>query len=123
MGRRGSAALPGDKIIIENGLGAYQAVRARRICFASLSMKKLFLPAVAGLLLLSGCASHYVLILTNGERITTKGKPKLVKNYFVYKDVTGHYGEPIPSGRVEEVSPASMATPSASQMFRNVSTK
>lgn len=86
-------------------------------------MKKLSLLAVAGLLLLSGCASHYVIILNNGERIMTKGKPKLVKNYFVYKDASGHYADPIPSGRVQEVSPASMATPSASQMFKNVSTK
>ncbi len=52
----------------------------------------------------------------------TKGKPKLVNGYFVYKDATGRYAEPVPSGRVREVSPASMATPSAGAMFKNVST-
>ena len=86
-------------------------------------MKKLFLSALAGMLLLSGCASHYVLILTNGERITTKGKPKMVNGYFVYKDASGHEGQPVRAGNVREVSPASMATPPASEMFKNVSTK
>jgi hypothetical protein len=86
-------------------------------------MKKLFLPAVAGLLFLSGCARSYVLILNDGERITTRGKPKMVNGYFVYKDAPGHYAEPIRSGNVREVSPASMATPDATSVFRNVSTK
>ena len=82
----------------------------------------IFLTALASLLLLSGCASHYVLILNNGERITTRGKPKLVNGIFYYQVAKGRDGQPISAGHVREVAPASMASPDPSSMFKSVST-
>lgn len=69
-------------------------------------------------LLLTGCARTYIITLNTGERIQTKGKPRLVHDRFYYKNASGQTAEPIPSGRVIEVAPASMATPAASSMFK-----
>lgn len=86
-------------------------------------MKKIFLPALAALFVLSGCAQTYVITLTNGERIRTHGKPHLDRGFYYYKDSSGHDGEPVSSGRIREIAPASMASPDASSMFKPVSTK
>jgi len=69
--------------------------------------------AKAGCLLLlgaltwTGCSHSYVMTLTNGNRITTTGKPKLDKGTYYYKDASGREGT-ISAGRVRELSPASM---------------
>lgn len=84
-------------------------------------MKKMFLTALAGLVLMCGCAQTYVLTLNNGERIQTKGKPKLVDGFYYFKDASGRDARPVYSARVRELAPASMASPDASSMFRNVS--
>ena len=81
-------------------------------------MKRLLLPALAGLLILSGCARKYVIIMGNGERITTVGKPRLDGNYYHFKDASGREGIPIHTGRVREIAPASMASPSPNSPFK-----
>ncbi len=68
------------------------------------------LTQIALLLLLAascGCARHYVITLTNGSRVSTKGKPHLEGGYYVYKDVLGQKNW-VSAGRVSEVAPASM---------------
>lgn len=86
-------------------------------------MKKLLLPALAVLLVLTGCARTYVITLNNGERIRTHGKPRLQNGYYYFKDTSGHDAEPVFTGRIREIAPASMASPDASSMFKPVSTK
>jgi hypothetical protein len=68
----------------------------------------LTLALVGGLLLLCGCASTYVITLSNGARITTSGKPKYKNGCYYYTDQSGRRGY-VPGGRVREVAPASMA--------------
>lgn len=71
-------------------------------------MNKLLLPVSLSLLLLCGCAQHYVIKLTSGGQITTRGKPKPKGNNYVYKDTKGQVQQ-ISQGRVREIEPASMA--------------
>lgn len=61
------------------------------------------------LLSLAGCARNYTITLNSGSRITTKGKPKLEKGYYVFKDYQGKPGS-VPAGRVREVSPSNMTS-------------
>jgi len=63
--------------------------------------------------MLCGCARHYVLTLNNGSRISTTSKPHLKNGNWVYKDAEGRDAS-TPAGRVTEVAPASMATQSNS---------
>jgi hypothetical protein len=84
-------------------------------------MKPFLLPALAGLLLLSGCARTYVLTLSNGDRIQTHGKPRLDRGFYYYKDASGRDAAPVFSGRVTEIAPASMASPNPSSAFKPVS--
>jgi hypothetical protein len=84
-------------------------------------MKLLLFPALAGLLLLTGCARTYVLTLSNGDRIQTHGKPRLEKGFYYYKDASGRDASPVFSGRVSEIAPASMASPNAASVFKPVS--
>jgi hypothetical protein len=67
-------------------------------------------------LLATGCASRYVITMTNGTQITTRGKPHREDGYFVYQDVKGQPGT-VSVGRVREVAPASMASPSHSSGY------
>jgi len=73
-------------------------------------MKKAILPlcACACVLLLSGCRTHYLVVLDNGAQITTRGKPKLRNGYYRFKDISGQQ-RAIPAGRVREYEPASRA--------------
>ena len=74
-----------------------------------------------GLLLLTGCAQRYVMTLSNGQRIWSKGKPHLVEGFFVYKDGSGHDAK-VQAYYVREVAPQSMATdPNAA--FKPVSSR
>ncbi len=41
------------------------------------------------LLLAAGCANRYVITLTNGTRVVTASKPRLVDSRYVYKDANG----------------------------------
>ncbi len=71
-------------------------------------MKKLILPLLLSLAVLSGCAHAYVMKLSNGARISTTSKPRLEKGNYYYKDATGRKLS-VPAGRVMEILPASMA--------------
>jgi hypothetical protein len=71
-------------------------------------MKKLAAPVLLSLVLLCGCAQHYVIKMTNGGEVTTRGKPKLNGAHYEYKDVNGK-AQRIPAGRVTEIEPATMA--------------
>jgi hypothetical protein len=77
-------------------------------------MTKLFLPAIAGLLLLAGCAQHYVIVQTDFTRISTDSKPKYKDGYYYFTDARGQQTR-ISAGKVREVSPASMVDEPNSQ--------
>jgi Tfp pilus assembly protein PilW len=65
-------------------------------------------------MLMAGCASPYVVVLTNGQRYTTAHKPALEqvngRFNFVFVDSTGRTNS-IPSGYVRAVVPASQLKP------------
>jgi len=67
---------------------------------------------VAGLLLgavlLSGCAHHYDMVLTNGMRVTRVSKPKFDQEsgQYTYTDVAGNKRS-ISAGRVVQIEPHS----------------
>jgi hypothetical protein len=67
-----------------------------------------------GLVFITGCASHYVLVLTNGQRYTAAEKPHVKKINgqfaFVFTDLSGQ-SNAIPSGLVRAVVPASDLKP------------
>ena len=77
-------------------------------------MRMLLPTALLGIVLLTGCTRRYVITLNNGNQITSKGKPQLQGNSYIFEDVTGQKGF-VPAGRVREIAPASMASPSSSQ--------
>jgi hypothetical protein len=70
-------------------------------------MKKLVPVLAICCLALCGCASHYVMTLSNGSQIDTRGKPRLKGAFYVYKDALGREGY-VSSSRVREIAPASM---------------
>jgi hypothetical protein len=63
---------------------------------------------LVGLLACSGCASQYVMKLTNGREITAASKPKLVGMNYHFKDAKGQ-DNVVPQGRVLQIEPASVA--------------
>ena len=67
--------------------------------------------------LLTGCARNYVITMSNGARITTKGKPKLQNGSYVFKDASGQPAQ-VSAGRVREIAPASMSTVEGSQFMK-----
>ena len=72
-------------------------------------MQKRILIILIGLLGLTGCAHHYVVRLSNGQKITTSSKPKLDKSLGAYHftDAAGKTRY-VSAGRVAEITPASM---------------
>ena len=71
-------------------------------------MKTPRLPLLIALMVLTGCASAYVLKLTNGTQIVTPGKPRLKDGVYYFKDAKGEE-QSVLAARVREVAPASMA--------------
>ncbi len=69
-----------------------------------------------GLLLLCGCARHYVITLNNGSQIGTRSKPHLQNGVYVFKDGLGNQSY-VAAGRVAEISPA-WATSSKPDPFK-----
>jgi hypothetical protein len=57
----------------------------------------------------AGCATRYNLTLSNGDVITTKGRPHLSadKNEWLFTDASGKPGG-IPAGNVTQIVPQSM---------------
>jgi len=86
-------------------------------------MTKIFLPALVGLVLLTGCSHDYVMILSNGDRVRASTKPRLVNGFYYYKDASGREGRPVFSGGVREIGPASMASEDANATFKPVQSK
>lgn len=84
-------------------------------------MKKTVLLLLASAFFLTGCAQTYVITLSNGERVGTKGKPRLVNGYYVYKDALGRQAAQR-AILVREIAPASMATDQTAA-FKPVSSK
>jgi hypothetical protein len=66
------------------------------------------LPCLFAIALLSGCAHHYDMTLTNGLKVTNVTKPILNRDtgVFTYKDVAGHEHK-VSAGRVVEIGPHS----------------
>jgi uncharacterized protein YcfL len=73
--------------------------------------QKEILIVLVSALLLSGCASNYNVVLTNGQVITASSKPKLntTKNCYVFTDNSGQPRK-VPSGLVREIAPTSMGS-------------
>ena len=71
-------------------------------------MKNILVLPLLGFLLLTGCARHYNIILSNNHVISTTSKPKLNKtgDAFVFKDRTGKMNA-VPAGSVKEIEPQS----------------
>ncbi|HTD86824.1 MAG TPA: YgdI/YgdR family lipoprotein [Candidatus Binatia bacterium] len=65
---------------------------------------KIFL-VIAVAVLLTGCARHYNVTLTNGNSFTTTSKPKLNKEgtAYLYKDRNGKPSW-VPAGKVTEIN-------------------
>ena len=72
------------------------------------AMKRSGALLLVGLLVLTGCASAYVLKLTNGTQITTPSKPRLENGVYYFKDAKGQQ-QSVLAARVREVAPASVA--------------
>jgi hypothetical protein len=70
---------------------------------------------VFGFLILTGCASEYVMTLNNGVKLTTPRKPVLKQGRYYYKDAQGKE-QFVPEGRVRQIEPASMAKEDESKM-------
>ena len=62
-----------------------------------------------GVALLSGCASRYVVTLTDGRQVVAAAKPHLVDFNFVFTDLNGRTNS-IPSTDVRAITPASGKT-------------
>jgi hypothetical protein len=75
-------------------------------------MKQLLLGMLLSSALLTGCASQYVVVLTNGQRVIAVHKPKLDRENltFVFTDVNGRTNS-IPSTYVRAIAPASSQMP------------
>lgn len=54
-------------------------------------------------LLVSGCAQNYTITLSNGSTLVTRGKPRLEKGYYYYKD-SGGQEQRVNEMRVREIS-------------------
>jgi hypothetical protein len=82
-------------------------------------MNKLAL-ALLVTLLCAGCASRYDITLSNGEIITSKGKPHLNsdKTAWIYITASGRTNA-LPAGNVTEVSPQSMTSANPTQFSPN----
>lgn len=66
--------------------------------------------------LAAGCSGRYVITTTNGSKIVTTRKPKLVDSKYVFKDGYGRTNE-IPAMRVRVIEPYSKEA--AGQLPRN----
>ena len=86
------------------------------------TMKPILLVGLLGATLLAGCTRHYTITLTNGNRITTLGKPRLEGAAYVFKDVKGQPGA-ISAGRVREIAPANQASSRMNSGFNAVPQK
>jgi hypothetical protein len=54
----------------------------------------------------TGCAQRYLIVKTDGTRLITASRPKLVESKYVYRDATGQVVE-VPKMRVRLIEPYS----------------
>ncbi len=73
-------------------------------------MKSWLLAILLGATLLTGCASRYVITLTNGRQVVAAAKPRLDGFNFVFTDPAGRTNS-IPSTEVRAIAPASSQPP------------
>jgi len=73
-------------------------------------MTKMLLPALAGLLLLTGCSHLYVVKTTDGSSYMAYSKPKLINGFYHFKDAKGNEARPVLSSQVREIAPPNMVT-------------
>jgi len=69
-------------------------------------MKHFFFALLLGSIFLTGCASQYLVVLTNGQRVIAIRKPRLEGFDFVFTDLKGRTNS-IPSEQVRGVIPVS----------------
>jgi hypothetical protein len=86
-------------------------------------MTKTLFPTLVGLLLLTGCSSGYVLTMSNGDRVHTASKPRLVNGFYYFKDGNGNDARPVFAGNVSEIAPASMAAKDKNPEFKSAPSK
>ena len=57
----------------------------------------------------AGCATHYDIVLTNGDVITSNSKPHMAKdrNVYLYTDASGHICG-VKASQVSQIEPQSM---------------
>lgn len=83
------------------------------------NMKKIISVLLLIAAICTGCTTRYSLILTNGDVITSMGKPKFdeQKGYYLYKDADGQTNIVFAS-KVREVAPSSMADKGGTQFLK-----
>ena len=86
------------------------AMRVPHRCFRLTNTKKASLFVLLGLMALGGCARQYVVRLSRGTTITSKGKPRLDKTTgcYVFTDSKGRQ-QVVPASSIREIAPASMS--------------
>jgi hypothetical protein len=71
-------------------------------------MKKLILSLTLSALACGGCASNYVMKMSNGTQMETASKPKLKGSNYYWKDAKGRE-QITPQSKVHEILPADTA--------------
>jgi hypothetical protein len=71
-------------------------------------MKHFLFTLLLGSILLTGCASQYLVVLNNGQRVIAVRKPHLEGFNFVFTDPKGRTNS-IPSEQVRGIVPVSTA--------------
>jgi hypothetical protein len=84
---------------------------------------KPLLSILAGLFLLTGCSHGYILTMSNGDRVHTASKPRLVNGFYYFKDANGREARPVFSASVTEIAPASMASKDSGSAFKSQQSK
>lgn len=74
--------------------------------FLHTGTRRMALLTLAISFLVAGCSGRYVITTTNGSKIITTRKPKLVDSKYVFKDGYGKTNE-IPAMRVRVIEPYS----------------
>jgi hypothetical protein len=82
-------------------------------------MKRILSVVLFALVVCAGCASNYSIILTNGDVLSSHGKPTYnpQDGYYYYKSIYGETNR-VFGAKVREVGPASMADKGGAQFLK-----